>query len=290
MFTKEKKAISTIILVAVIVVIVAIAGAGTYYVLTLSPSSSTTQSTTNSQQTTSSSHSSSSSSSSAVSQTSSSSQASTSLSTTTSANLPLSAISNTKNLFGNFSQMTMMFSSENKSSGVVYNATWSFHVMGTATINGTQLRIVNYTLSSTGQSSGNYSAIFYYNPDWNVTMITMEGQNYTGTMANAFTGLFSVMFVSFFSYQQEYAANQNIFSQFVQVSTHSQNFGGVTMQVTTYTASNIVTANATIQSASLGIGQIPNTALSILTYVHFDESVGSQQLSYTLALISATRA
>ena len=117
----------------------------------------------------------------------------------------------------------------------------------------------------------------------------MEGQNYTGAMASAFTGLFSVMFVSFFSYQQNYVVDQNIFAQFVKVNTQSQNFGGLTMQVTTYTASNIVTANATIQSASLGIGQIPNTNLSMLTYVHVDETEEGQQMTFTFALVSATR-
>lgn len=291
MLTIDKKAISTVALVAVIVVVVVVAAVAVYYGMTLTSPSSTTQSTSSSQLTTSTSHSTSSSSSTAQSSTSStSSQVTSSQSLTTSGIPPLSEISNSRNLFGNFTQMTMKLASENKSSGTVNNATWSFNVVGKTTINGTQMTIVNYTLTSTGESSGNYSAIFYYNSDWNVTMVTMEGQNYTGTMAGAFTGLFSVMFVSFFSYQQEYAANQNIFSQFVKVSTQSQNFGSLTMQVTTYTASNIVTANATIQSASIGIGQIPNTNLSMLTYVHVDETVGSQEMIVTLALISATRA
>ena len=272
-------------------IIVAIAGVGAYYALTLSNTSSTSQTTSSSQQ--SSTLSSSSSTQQSQSQTminsSTTSSQSTSSQSTTSINAVLSAISNTKNLFGNFSQMTMMFSSENKSSGLVYNATWSFHVVGKATINGSQLTIVNYTISYTGQSEGNYSAVVYYSSDWNVTMINMNGQNYTGMMVDAFIAPFSAMFTSFFSYQQEYAANSTLFSQFLQVNTHSQNFVGLSMQVTTYTASNIVTSNATVQSASLGIGQVPNTNFSILTYFHIDESIGAQQLSYTFALISASK-
>ena len=202
MLPKEKKAISTIVLVVAIVIVVAVAGVGAYYALTLSTSPGTSQKTTSSTQQQSSTYSSSlSSSTTSTSSLSSSSEATSSITTTN--NLPFTAISSAKNLFGNFSQMTMMYSSENKSSGLIYNVAWAFHVMGKTTINGTEMTIVNYTLTSTGQSSGNYSAIFYYNPDWNVTMINMEGQNYTGIMANAFTGLFSVMFVSFFSYQQE---------------------------------------------------------------------------------------
>ena len=292
MFHKERKGVSTLVLVGVIVVIVAIAGVGAYYALTLSNTSSTSQTTSSSSQSsTLSSYSSTQQSQSQTTTSSSttSSQSTSSQSTTTSDNAALYAISSTKNLFGNFSQMTMMFSSENKSSGLVDNATWSFHVIGKATINGSQLTVVNYTISYAGQSEGNYSAVVYFDSGWNVTMINMNGLNYTGMMADAFIAPFSAMFTSFFSYQQEYAANPALFSQFVQVSTDSQNFGGLSMQVTTYAASNIVTSNATVQSASLGIGQVPNTNFSILTFFHIDESVGTQQSSYTIALISATK-
>lgn len=294
MLHKQRKAVSTSVLVGVIVIIIAIAGVGAYYALTLSNTSTTSQTSSSSQQSSSSSSSFSSSTQQSQSQTgtsssASSSQTTSSQTTTTGNNAVLSAISSTSNLFGNFSQMTMMFSSENKSSGLVDNATWSFQVMGKETINGSQLTIVNYTISYTGQSEGNYSAVVYFDSGWNVTMINMDGQNYSGMMADAFIAPFSAMFTSFFSYQQEYASNPALFSQFFQVSTQSQNFGGLSMQVTTYSASNIVTSNATVQSASLGIGQVPNTNFSILTYFHIDESIGTQQMSYTLALISASR-
>ena len=284
-FDKNRVGISTAVLAAIIVVVVAIAAVGGYYLLTLptsttQPTTSQTSTSTSTQQTQTQT---------STQQSSSSSIATSSSATNTTTGPPLNLINSAQNLLGNFSQMTMRFSAQNSSTGPVLNATWSFHVVGKATINGSALTIVNYTITSSGESQANFSALVYYNPNWNITMVTMNGANYTGVIASTFIGAFSVMFTSFFSYENQFLANQTLFSRFVQQKTSSQTFGNLTMQVTTYTVAGIAIANASISNASIGIGKIPNTNLSMLTYFHVEETLAGTQHSYTLELVSATR-
>src|SRR5579875_3509456 len=81
-------------------------------------------------------------------------------------------ITSFKDLIGNFSQMTVEYES---SAG---NLTLSYKVLGTYMINSTQLTETNFTAISTSENS---SALLWFNPLGNITMVTYQGVNYTGS-------------------------------------------------------------------------------------------------------------
>lgn len=278
------------------VVIVVVAAGGAYYALTLGPSSqTTTSSSTQSTQTSTTLPSSSSSTlvssttSHSTTPSSSSSVTQTSTSSSTKTNASLSYFQSAPELFGNFSQMKLQFDSVYQ--GTTSNSTIEFVVVGTPVINQTRLTEVNYTFTSIDSTgSSNSTAILYYDSNWNVTLATIEGQNFTGTIANAFTNVYTGIFAAFFTFQYQYALSESFFGQLHIQNTGPQTFGNTVMQVTTYTATNVFYGNETIASALIKIGSLQGTQFGMLVGLHVIGSDPTGPFTYNWQLVSATRA
>ena len=175
--------------------------------------------------------------------------------------------------------------------GATTNSTIEYFIVGTPLINGTRLTEVNYTFVTTGSTgSSNSSAILYYDSNWNVTLATLNGQNFTGSIANAFTNVYTGIFAAFFTFQSQYALNTGFFGQLQFQNVGPQTFGKTVMQVSTYTATNVVYGNETITSATVAIGAIQGTDLGMLVGLHVVGSDPTGPFTYNWNLVSATRA
>jgi hypothetical protein len=254
-------AIATVAVILIIVVIIAAAGAGAYLIV-MNGGSSTTSPSTNSSGSTSSVPSSSSSSSSSYSQLSSSS-------TTSGSSFYLSnIITSFKDLIGNFSQMTVEYES---SAG---NLTLSYKVLGTYMINSTQLTETNFTAINTSENS---SALLWFNPLGNITMVTYQGVNYTGSAIISASAVYVSAFLSMVDSAQTYLSD---FSQANLVGSGIQTFGATELQVWSYTW--------TFGSVSYNfhVGNLQGTQIYLITYYQLS-AAGSTD---TFQLISLTKA
>jgi hypothetical protein len=315
-FNKKNSGIAPVAIIVVVVIIIAAVGVAAYVALSTPSSNASSTVTTSSLQTatssgnslttgatgttsvpppvTTTSSSSSSTTSTPSSTTTASSQSTTSSTTqsvsTTTGNLGYFA--NVKDLIGNFSQMSIMISSSN-SSGTTLNESLSYYVVGTPTINGSQLTEVNFTFTghqAESQSGGNVSLIIFYNSNGNITLLEENGQNLTGTYAQF--GAFVVLpFNLFLSYQQGILKNFSAYANFQNQGTTTETYGHLTLPVTTYTANNFAYQNFTASSATIKLGHLPNSNLEILTLISVTGATGSgvsgtENFSY--GLISAT--
>jgi hypothetical protein len=318
-FNKRKSGIAPVAIIVVVVIIIAAVGVAAYVALA-KPSSTNSTVTTSTLQTatssgnsltgatgttsvpppvtttSSSASSSSSTTTSPPSSTSTASSQSTTSSTTqavstTGANLGYFA--NVKDLIGNFSQMSILISAGN-SSGTIENESLAYYVVGTPTINGSQLTEVNFTFtgssSESSQSGSNVSLVIFYNSQGNITLLEENGQNLTGTYAQF--GAFIVLpFNLFLSYQQGILKNFSAYANFQNQGTTTETYGHLTLPVTTYTANNFSYQNFTATSATFKLGHLPNSNLEILTLISVSGATeagktGLQNFEY--ALVSAT--
>ena len=175
--------------------------------------------------------------------------------------------------------------------GDISNSTIEYFIVGTPLINSTRLTEVNYTFATTGSTgSSNSSAILYYDSNWNVILATLDGQNFTGSIANAFTNVYTGIFTAFFTFQSQYALNTGFFGQLQFQNVGPQTFGNTVMQVSTYTATNVVYGNESITSATVAIGAIQGTDLGMLVGLHVIGSDPTGPFTYNWNLVSATRA
>ncbi len=299
--TNVKKGIGLAVIAIVAVILVAAAGAAVYFLSTQGPSQSTTKSTTAGATSTTGTQQSSTTTKTSTTTTNvpggttttqTSSTSSTISTTATSAQTssataaPL-VINGAANVLGNFSQMHVQYSSYNSSES--NTADVSFFTVGHPVVNGIQTTEVNETLASSG-TSGNSTTSFlmYFDHNWNITMVTVSGYNFTGPQAQAFSFAFYGFFTMFGTYSSIWT---DYYSDFSVVSTGPQTFGSVTMQVTTYSANSIAYQGVQYGSFSLSVGQIPNTGFSMMTKWSSTVSYSSgSSYTATYELISATRA
>jgi hypothetical protein len=186
--------------------------------------------------------------------------------------------------------------SESNSSSTAINETLQYNVVGTPTINGSQVTEVNFTFTSiattTTQSSGNnVSLIIFYNSLGNITLVQEGGQNITGVQA-AFAGFVVLPFNLFLGYQQGILKNFTSYANFQNQGTATETYGHLTLPVTTYTASNFTYQNFTATSATFKVGHLPNSNLDILTLISITGATGAgvsgtENIQY--GLVSATQ-
>ncbi|MCL4518790.1 MAG: hypothetical protein M1587_06295 [Thaumarchaeota archaeon] len=270
------------------IVIVVVVAVGAYFALTLGSTVTTTPTSTStvSSTTTTTSVSETSSSTEHTTTTSSSSTQTTTTGTTTES---ISYVESASELFGNFTQMKMRFDSIYH--GDTSNSTIEFVVLGTPIVNDTRLTEVNYTFTTVGSTgASNSTAVLYYDSNWNVTLATLDGQNFTGTVAAAFTNIYTGIFAAFFTVQNQYALNSYFYGQLQIQNTGPHTFGNTSMQVTTYTASNVQYGNETISTATIKIGSIDGTNFGMLVGLYVVGSDPTGPFTYNWQLVSATRA
>ncbi len=241
--------IAAVVLVIILVIIVAAVGAGSYFLLFKNglktpaappPTATGSSSSTNTGQ--------------VISSSQSSSQSSSS-----SAPFDTSGLLQSMNdLLGNFSQMTVQFS--DTSTTTTSNSppiTISYVVLGHYVINSTQLTAANFT-SNDGSGQDNSSAILWFDPQGNATMVTTGGANYTGTFAQVYAYAFSFYFTLFFGDASNLA---NSYSQLTNaVNQGSQSFGSTQLNVVSYTWNYFGGESATLQ-----VGNLPGTSLYLVT-------------------------
>lgn len=287
---RTSRGISTAVIAVIVVAIIAVAGAGAYFALSGGSSSSGTtesSSTTGTTTTTVSSGTSNSETHSTASASSTSTSSTAGPSTTSTTGVVPSVAFSTANVLGNFSQMDVRYSTSNStySSG----AEFSFFTVGHPVVNGISTTEVNMSFESTGgASNSSTSFLLYFDHNWNVTMATVGGYNFTGIQASSFT----YAFYGFFSFFSTYSTIWTQYStDFSTVSSGSQTFGSVTMDVTTYSASSITYLGTAYGSFTISIGHIPNTNFSMLTKWSANAtSAGGSSGTVSYELVSATRA
>jgi hypothetical protein len=193
-------------------------------------------------------------------------------------------------MFGNFSQMEFTYNSN--FSGYTDNGTLCYNVLGynlTNQSNGIQLSVVNITYSSESSggvtSSENY--LVYYNSTWGETDVTVSGANVTGTYGEAIAQGLTAYFQDIFLYQNPFV-NANLLSQLAQGSSAVQTFGSVSLNVTTYTGSNLPDDGNTITSMQVNVGQVHNLEMFLVTYLTESYTGSSGSGSYGFQLVSAT--
>lgn len=194
-------------------------------------------------------------------------------------------INTPQDLFGNFSQLALQFSVINASTST--NATFSFAVVGHPVINGTRMTEVKYQISS-GENIT--TATIYYDRNYTAEIVSIGGQNLTGligmvgqTFLIAFTEIFPTI-------ETQFGLNSTLLSNFQVRGMESENFGNLNMEVTTYSATNLEYSGAVIKNATISIGRVSGTNLSMMTYLHSDSIENGSEYQVTFGLISGTSA
>ncbi len=194
----------------------------------------------------------------------------------------------TKDLLGNFSQMSLRFyinSNLNESTlgnSSVVNVTelilGSYSVVGTKVINGSQFTLVNYTLdlSTNGtQSFGgsqNQTGTIYFNPAWNATLIVSGSNTITGALATSTAADLMVFFELSLLYSSIISAVQSDYQVMTEINQTTINLGNVTMDVTNYnvtipasnSSSSTTSSNSDSNCGNSSVPQLNSTGYTII--------------------------
>jgi hypothetical protein len=209
----------------------------------------------------------------------------------------------TRNLFGNFSEMSVFFNTSVSSAGNVPGSTTnanlsevidgSYSLIGARTINGTNFTLVSLDLSLAFLGfSENESGTIYFDPSWNVTLLSIGGYNISGSQASQVGGELMIFFELPFVYstfETDLIHAQPVLNEINQTTA---TFGNVTMQVTNYnvtapTNSSLISSLTSSSGCSsinmssfsysgysiLQMGKIPSSDISIMTEMLYHSSV-----------------
>src|SRR5579872_3123412 len=211
----------------------------------------------------------------------------------------------TKDLLGNFSQMSIFFNVSSKVNGSQFGTisnnsseliSGSYFTIGTRSINGSTFTLVGINLElSSSTTTENESGTIYFDPNWNATVIDLNGFNLTGSLASTFGGTLMIFFELPFLYTTLESAFLQGTQVLHEVNQTSATFGNVTMNVTNYNARisstnststlaidcGVMTAAQVSSSgyALLQMGTVPGTNASILTAMVYHSAVVAQGLS-----------
>jgi len=218
-----------------------------------------------------------------------------------------------KDLFGNFSQMSLQFSSNSYTNDSLFGNGTSFantselisesySVVGTQLINGTDYTLVNFSADvstnagSLGSSTENETGTFYFNPSWNATLIVFSGETISGQIASTMASVLLIFFELPFLYTTFVTSMTSGAQLMSEINQTSANFGNVSMDVTNYnitsSAANSTTSSASIMSSGCGevsdssqtnstvsgilqLGKLPVTGTTLLTMLDFSTSTPS---------------
>jgi hypothetical protein len=199
-----------------------------------------------------------------------------------------------KDLVGNFSQMTILYSTNSAGGGQnsAGNSTVSFAVVGHPTVSGTSTTEVNFTLSTSSSGGGgstNQTALAYLDGSGSVVLLTMQGQNFTSQEAQAVGSALTAPFTAYLSYSDFPVTYQSAFVNFHSSGPTTQTYGHLTMPVTTYTATSAALGGFNGQ-VTLQIGQPPGKHFQMLAGLTESGTQAGTTFDLTMKLISATLA
>jgi trimeric autotransporter adhesin len=198
----------------------------------------------------------------------------------------------TKDLMGNFSQMSVFLntSSSSNSSGLgnlssLANevVSGSYNTIGLRVINGTTFTLVGLRIDlSLASISENESGTIYFNSAWNASVINLGGYNATGAFASQIGGELMIFFELPFLYNSLQLELLQYSQTLNQINQTSATFGNVTMNVTNYNATSSMNSTTTVGAGCFGstavqvsasrngvvqMGTIPGTNTTILTAI-----------------------
>jgi hypothetical protein len=277
---RARLGVSTVVIVIAVILIVAAGGITGYFLLTSrGPSSAQTTgamtSSTYLPPTTS-----------VSSQMAETSNTTTAISATSSVN-SLYLPSNSTQIFGLFSAMTIQLSATSSSSNQTEGTTMSFQKVGSEVVNGVPTTEVNFTYSS--NTGSNSSIALFYASNGTVVSASVGGMMFNGTNARPISSGVLDIFNLFLGYNG-YFQNPAYYSQLAPTGTSTQTFGQVTMDVTTYTATSVTFGGNSYGSVTVSIGKLPSSNYSMVVYFKASGTTAQGSGTATFQLISATPA
>lgn len=153
--------------------------------------------------------------------------------------------------------------------------------------NNLPLTLVNFTVNGVvagkNQSS---STLIYYNYTWSPLVVTQQGNNETGYLAQYAEFDETLYFNLMFSF-----GNTTMTAGALDNGTLLQSFGHLSMNVTTYTIPGVSVNGTSFTDMIFSVGQVPGTNLELVTYAYIGNEVisGQNYGTITLELVSATR-
>ena len=202
-------------------------------------------------------------------------------------------LSTMKELMGNFSQMTFDYVVNSSIPSQNANASISYSMVGRPTINETILTEYDFAFSTYGESGSqtSNSSLVYYNLQGNTVLVTINGQNFTGSNT-AYADFLLLPFNIFLDFQKYFFENASASSSFTTVSSSTESYGNLTMPVTTYQAAQIHYQNEIARNMTVKVGQPPGKDFELTTFVSIQSatSEGNSQGSLVVDLTSATEA
>jgi hypothetical protein len=197
-------------------------------------------------------------------------------------------------LFGNFSQASFNQQIETGDSSTFTNMTFGFQVLGRVVNTSNDLALTVVYLNEAGVIAGNQlskSIFVYYNSSWTPLVVTDGTSNSTGPKALSEVGIMTRNYSSLFAYD-----NITLFQEatpyLALVSTGSETFGSVSMNVTTF--SDLLSHDKLLATTFIGttftIGQLPDTYFAMITNLSKGNGVinGQDFGSANYQLVSAT--
>ena len=302
-----KSGISTSVIAIAVVVIVIIAAAGVYFVTsgggtsstssttTTTSTSKTTTSTTTTKSTTSltstvqptTTTSTSKTTTGTTAQTTSSTESSTFscsttyTSTTGTSTSPFSGFSPLIALFGNYSQMTILFNTTDYA---------SYQVVGTPTINGVVQYEVNYNSTISGQ---NMVGTAYFDLNGTITQAVTEGTTMTGYQAYVALAAFTPFLIEASFADSIYLYTASTYVHVINQTTVQ--LGPSSVSVTNYAAPNLPFTisecgyTSTVNKLSLQIGHISGVNYNLLTFADFEGTSQGSSYAFTLQVTSVAK-
>jgi trimeric autotransporter adhesin len=193
----------------------------------------------------------------------------------------------TRDLFGNFSQMSLRLNvhsalneslfGNSSSVNITELIHGSYSVVGIKIINGTQFTLVNYALSlsmsgaqSSGGGSQNQTGTIYFNPGWNATLIVFGNSTITGALATSTAAELMTFFEISLLYSSLISAAQSDLQIMTEINQTTISLGNVTMDVTNYNVtipasnSSVTTSNSDSNCGNFSVPQLNSTGYTII--------------------------
>lgn len=187
---------------------------------------------------------------------------------------PSSGFSTLIDLFGNYSQMTVVFNSSYYS---------SYQVIGTPTINGVVQYEVNYNSTYGGEQ---LTGTAYFDPNGTITQAVTAGTTMTGFQAYIALAAFTPFLIEAAFADVIYLYTASSFVHVINQTTVQ--LGPSSVSATNYGANNLPFTisecgyTSTVDKFSLQVGHISGVNYNLLTYADFEGT--SQGTSYTFTL------
>ena len=194
-------------------------------------------------------------------------------------------------MFDDFSAMSLDVSGV--SSGQTMSADYSYVVVGKPMINGTQFYEVNVTAAAGSMGA---TIVLWITQDGHVSMAEQMGVEYTGQQAESMASSSGLAtFVAIYG-ADAYFTYLTVGGSFHMVNQTSVALGPSTAMVTYYTADHFpyvysyCGVTTTVDDMLIGMGTVVGTSVTLMTYAHVSQTMGSYETDATFRLTSVTKA